>query len=193
MKKILLFLIGILLFSSCTSLRNSLYLTFIDTDTGDIILQREPEVKIFLENVLPAHEYYSMKVFVRTGIYHQKKRTDLLTHSYYVLISGDGEYHTLSFYGSKMAFYSRGVWILDSDYDRNSYFSYLEGNNKWDVDELFSGWNINVQQTIRNIIDRIDAGVTYYYKAHLSNKQDADNCNTALHKTVVLERYGELN
>ena len=109
MKNILLLLISILPLCSCSSIRDSLYMTFIDTDSGEIILQREPDVKIFLENVLNSNEFYSMKVFVRTGINHQKKRTALITHSYYVLISNGGEPHTLSYYGTEMAFYSEGA------------------------------------------------------------------------------------
>jgi hypothetical protein len=97
------------------------------------------------------------------------------------------EYHTLSYYGTDMTFYSEGAWVLDADSDLNSFLLYLENNNKWDVEEIFSGWNINVRQTVGNIIDKMDSGITYYYRAHLSNKQNVDNCNTALYKTVVLE------
>jgi uncharacterized protein YceK len=186
MKKVLLFLTITILFYSCSSIKGKLYYTFIDTDSGKTILQREPDVKKFLENILDSDEYYSMKVFVRTGIHHQKKRTDLITHSYYVFFSNDGECHTLSYYGTDMTFYSEGAWVLDALSDLGSYLLYLEDNNKWDVAELFCGWNIDVKHTVENIIDRMDSDVTYYYRAHLSNKQNADNCNTALYKTIVL-------
>jgi hypothetical protein len=185
MKKLLL-LLTIILFCSCSSLQAGFYLVFIDTSDGETILQKEPDVKNFLESVIDSPEDYSMKVFLRTGIYYQIKRTDLLTHSYYVFISDDGEYHTLSYYGTKMSFNSKGAWALDADSDFNSYILYLREDNKWDVEEVFSGWDINVKQTVENIIDRMESDITYYYRAHLSNKQNADNCNTALYKTIVL-------
>jgi uncharacterized protein YceK len=186
MKRILLFFTITILFCSCSSIKGRLYYTFIDTDSGETILQREPNVKIFLENILNSDEFYTMKVFARTGIHHQKKRTDLITHSYYVFFSDSGECHTLSYYGTDMTFYSEGAWVLDAESDLGSYLLYLEDNNKWDVEELFCGWDIDVRQTVKNIIDKMDSGMTYYYRAHLSNKQFADNCNTALYKTIVL-------
>ena len=162
-----------------------MYFVSIDDKSGQTILQNEPNVKIFLKNVVDSHENYSIKVFARTAVNFQFKRTKLLTHSYYLIISSDGEFHTLSFYGTEMSFYSKGAWALDAKSDRNSYIMYLEGNNQWDIDEIFPEIIIDTQKTAGNIIDRMDSGITYYYKDHVRNRPNMDNCNTALHETVV--------
>lgn len=188
LKYILLISFIVTLVKIYPGIQAALYLIFIDDLKGETILQNEPNVRKFLENIIEKCENYSMKVSVRTGIYYQIKRTKLLTHTYYVIVSDDGEYHTLSYYGTDMAFSSKGAWALDADSDRNSYTMYLEENNKWDVVEMeFPRNNIDVRQTLRNIINSMDSGVTYYYRAHIKSKPNTDNCNTALFKTIVFE------
>lgn len=178
----------ILIFGSCSSIQAGMYLVSIDNDNGQTILENEPNVKIMLENIMGSSENYSLKAFSRTGVNFQMRQTKLLTHSYYVILSGDGEYHTLSFYGTKMAFYSEGAWAYDADSDFSSYRMYLEGDNKWDARELFPGQTINTRETLENIINRIGSGITYYYQDHIVNKAGMDNCNTALLETIVMER-----
>jgi hypothetical protein len=164
-----------------------MYLVSIDEDNGKTVLQHEPDVKIMLENITESFGDYTLKAFSRTGVNFQIKRTKLLTHSYYLIISNNGEYHTLSFYGTKMAFHSEGAWAYDADSDISSYKMYLEGDNKWDVIELFSEERINITETLKNIINKIDSDITYYYNDHIINRPNADNCNTALYETIVLE------
>ncbi|MDR2553002.1 MAG: hypothetical protein LBD31_07560 [Treponema sp.] len=169
---------------SCSSIQAGLYLASVDKDNGPAILNNEVEVRRLLEDMLASWEQYSMKAFVRTGISFQFKRTKLLTHSYYVIVSNNnGKFHTLSFYGTKMSFYSEGAWALDADSDMTSYTMYLEGNNQWDVMELFPDM-IDTKKTLRNILDKMQSGVTYYYKDHIINKPNMDNCNTALYETI---------
>ncbi|MDR2536314.1 MAG: hypothetical protein LBD29_09830, partial [Treponema sp.] len=156
--------LNIFLFGACSSLQAGLYLVSIDDNNGKTILENESAVKTLLENMAASPEQYDMKAFARTGIGFQMKRTKLLTHSYYLFISNNGEYHTLSFYGTKMSFYSEGAWALDSDSDIGSYRTYMQGNNKWDVTELFPEERIDVRKTIENILNKINSGITYYYK-----------------------------
>jgi hypothetical protein len=178
---------NILTFSSCSSLQAGLYLVSIDNNNGNTILKNEPDVKITLENIAALFEYYTIKAFSRTGVNFQVRQTKLLTHSYYLITSDTGEYHTLSFYGTKMAFYSEGAWAYDADSDISSYRMYAAGDNKWDVRQLFQDKTINTRRTIQNIINKIDSNTTYYYKDHITNKSRMDNCNTALSETIVLE------
>jgi hypothetical protein len=180
-------LLTVISLASCSSLRAGLYLISIDDKSGQTILQNEPDVKTFLENIVDSHENYSIKVFARTAVDFQFKRTKLLTHSYYLISSGDGEFHTLSFYGTEMSFYSKGAWALDANSDRSSYIMYLEGNNRWDVGEMFPENSIDTQKTAGNIIDRMGRNIRYYYKDHVKNRPNVDNCNTALHETIVFE------
>lgn len=177
----------IAILSSCSSLQAGMYLVSIDDKNGKTILQNEPDVKRFLEQVAASPENYSIKVFARTAVNFQFKRTELLTHSYYLILSPDGEFHTLSFYGTEMSFYSKGAWALDANSDRSSYIMYMEGNNQWDVGDIFPEKIIDTQKTAANIVKRIGSGITYYYKDHVKNKPNVDNCNTALYETIVFE------
>lgn len=181
----------VLLCGSCSSMHAGMYLVSVDRDDvdGKTILRNEPQVKAILENIIDSYENYTVKAFSRTGINFQIRQTKLLTHSFYVIIFNDnGEYHTLSFYGTQIAFRSEGAWAYDAVADISSYRMYLEGDNKWDVRELFPDDTINTRETVRNIIKKIDSDTTYYYKDHIVNKPRMDNCNTALYETIVREK-----
>jgi hypothetical protein len=54
------------------------------------------------------------------------------------------------------------------------------------VVELFSEKAVDIRETLRNIIDKMDSGITYYYKDHITNRPNVYNCNTALYETIVL-------
>jgi len=173
--------------NSCSSIQAGIYLISVEDDEENV-LENESNVRIFLENVIISHEDYTIKAYVRTAIRIQYKRTKLLTHSYYVInCNNTGEYYTLSFYGTKIAFYSKGAWAINTNSDKTSYDMYLQDNNKWHVDEIFSEYVINVKNTVENIIRKMDSGTTYYYKDHITDKPNVDNCNTALHETIALE------
>jgi hypothetical protein len=177
-----------LIFSSCSTLQAGIYLIFADRDKGKVILANEPNVKTILEDIIGSFDNYTMKAFSRTGINFRIKQTELLTHSFYVIVFNNGEYHTLSFYGTEIASYSEGAWAYDTDSDLSSYRMYLEGDNKWNVKELFQGGTIDTRETLRNIINKIGSGTTYFYKDHIFNKPNMNNCNTALYETVALEQ-----
>jgi uncharacterized protein YcsI (UPF0317 family) len=86
-----------------------------------------------------------------------------------------------------MAFFSEGSWALDADSDITSYRMHIKGKNKRDVEEVFKEYTIDVKKTAANIIKKIDSGITYYYKDHIVNKPNRENCNTALYETIVKE------
>jgi len=176
----------ILLFSSCSSFQAALYLLLIDRNDGAYFLDKEQSIKSFLQNVADLHDQYTIRTFARTAIYYQIKRTKLVTHSYYVLnCSVDNEYYTLSFYGTKISFNSKGVWTLNADSDIYSYRMYLNGDNRWDVAETNQGRTINVHQTVLNVMDNIDLNANYYYRDHIKKKKGSYNCNTAMNDTIV--------
>ncbi|MDR2730637.1 MAG: hypothetical protein LBB81_07055 [Treponema sp.] len=190
MKKNTLFITGIIisvfLFFSCSSLQAGLYLSSVDKVDGDQILVNEKNAKGFLENVLNAPDKYIITAYERCGINYQIKRTKLLTHSYYVFTEPiAGEYHTLSFYGTKIAFYSKGAWSMDADSDMSSYNSYLDGNNKWDVVQIDVRNGVDTTETVKNILGKMDREIIYYYRNHIKKKPGKDNCNTALWETVA--------
>ena len=183
----LIILISITMFSSCSSIQTSLYVLILDTKNGDQILANEPNVREFLENILDSPDEYVTTAYERCITKDQKKRTKLMTHSYYVFSNPSrNEYHTISFFGTQFTFYSRGAWAMDTDLDMASYRNYIAGKKRWDVVEIEAGSGIDTEETIKNIIKKMDEGVHYYYRDHLKNRPGMDNCNTALWETITL-------
>jgi len=183
----------ILLFSflyvSCSSIHAGLYLLSLDNEAGKFYIQNEQNVKRYLENVIEFNEEYYIKAFDRTGINYEIKRTNLLTHCYYVIFNNDGSYRTLSFNGTEIKFSSKGAWALDTETDTSSHELYLEGNNLWGVQEMFFGEKIDVVKTLTNVIGMIGSDITYYYRDHINNMPKKNNCITALYETVAFEDY----
>jgi len=190
--RIFVFFLCSLLFFSCSSFQAGLYLVFIDRYNGKEILNNEPNVRAYLERILAAPENYRMEVYKRTGISSQLKRTKLLEHSFYVITDRNGAYHTISFYGTAIAFISQGTWAMDSDSDLNSYNMYLSDKNKWDVTKVVTE-EINVEATVRNIIKKLDMHVTFYYRDHIRKKPNMNNCNTALRETIVFNKKSRIS
>jgi len=186
--KICVFFLCSLLFFSCASFKAGLYLLFIDKYNGQEIKDNEPNVRDFLEGVLTAPENYKLDVYKRTGISFQFKRTKLLEHSFYVISDQDGAYHTISFYGTAIAIFSKGTWTMDSDSDLDSYNMYLKNRNKWDVTKVVTEDSINVEETVKNIINKLDMHVTFYYRDHIKKKPNVNNCNTAMRETIVFDK-----
>jgi len=143
------------------------------------------DVRVFLENVYNSFENYIIQTFSRTALSYRYNRSNLLTHSFYVFIDNEGEYNTLSFNGKGMKMRSTGSWIINSLTDFSSYTMYLNGNNRWDVEEIFNEDNKDVKSTIINIINQMDSGITYYYRDHIKSQPNTNNCNTALFQTLA--------
>jgi hypothetical protein len=181
-----------LLFSSCSAIQAVLYSSFVNEDNVEEIIANEKNVKIFLENVLDKSGKYTISVYERKLTRQQKKKTKLRHHRYYVIKAPPSdEYHTLSFYGTKIAFYSEGVWILNAHSDRSSYTDYYFGKNKWDVAVIETPDGIDTAETIKKIIAKIENRVRYYYKDHINDKPGVDNCNTAVKETLVRKRIAD--
>ena len=109
-----------------------------------------------------------------------------MTHSFYVITKPfTGEYHTLSFYGTKIAIHSKGAWAMDTDSDMSSYSIYTTKGKNWKIMEIETGNGIDTAATVKNIIGKIDSCVTFYYRDHVKKKPGMNNCNTALWETLV--------
>ena len=160
--------------------------------TTQTVFHEEPpinnnaEVRVFLENIFNSFENYTIKTFSRTALNYKYNRSNLLTHSFYVFIDNEGKYNTLSFNGTGKKLRSTGSWIINSITDFSSYKMYLSGNNLWDVEEIFNENNKDVRNTIINIFNQIDSGITYYYRDHIRSLPNTNNCNTALLQTLAL-------
>jgi hypothetical protein len=185
--KILLIIFS-LFFYSCANLKAGIYLLTIDKLNGNEIKKNELYVREYLEGVLITPEEYDIEAYKRTGLSFQLKKTKLLEHSFFVITDQNSAYHTLSFYGTDFTFYSEGAWVLDSDSDLGSYNMYLVNNNKWDVAKIKTKSNIDVKETIINIIEKLDSNITFYYRDHIRKKPNMNNCNTMLYETLVEKR-----
>ena len=152
---------------------------------SETLFQDQQDLKMLLENIVDTQENYSIKPFARrTQVSVPLKQTKLFTHSFYLLVLDEEEYHTLSFSSTKSVFYPEGAWVLDKKTDMASYNKYIEGKNKWKVTDLFVEENIDSKQTLINVINSINSGEVYYYRDHIRHKPNALNCNTALYKTL---------
>jgi hypothetical protein len=141
--------------SSCSSLQAGVYLSSIDKNNGDRFVEEEITVREYLNKILENTGDYAISAYERCGVSYQIRRTRLVTHSYYVITKiSTGEFHTLSFYGTKIAFYSEGAWAMDADSDMTSFVNFSGGNNDWDVIEMYSKNDIDVKETVRNIIKK---------------------------------------
>jgi len=177
-----------LFFYSCANFQTGLYLLFIDKYDGTEIKNNEPNVRNYLVGILSAPENYHIEVYKRTGISAQLKRTKLCEHSFYVITDRNGVYHTISFYGTAIKFSSQGTWAMDADSDLDSFNLFLQNNNKWDVTKVNYDNTINIEETVRNIIKKLDMNVMFYYRDHIKKKPNMNNCNTALRETIVFNK-----
>jgi hypothetical protein len=186
-----IFFLGLL--ASCSTLKAGIYLSSIDPADIQETLQKEPEVKYSLRQVYEYPENYTMSAYTRTAIKNDIKKSKTFMHAYYVINNNDGQFYTLSFNGTRFAAYSQGVWAINTETDLGSYKSYLRGENIWDVEKIMTEDIINVKETISNILLKLDSHIMYYYKDHIYNKPDMDNCITALEETYMCEIQGDFS
>ena len=154
---------------------------------GNSLIENEGNVRQHLLTILDAPENYSIAAFTRKAISLDLEKTDDLYHSFFVLRSRHLPFFfTLSFSGTDKWFFSQGAWAINSDYDIASYVTYRHGNNEWDVEEMFIENGINLEMTLRTIIQRIEDGIiSYFYNDHIDYRPNMENCNTAMFNTIV--------
>jgi hypothetical protein len=171
--------------TSCSTLKLGIDLLMYDLD-GKGLINDEAQVKSRLEAILLTPEKYTITAYTRQVFSPDLKRTPYLYHSFYTFTNKEMLFFTLSFTGTKKWFNSKGAWAIDTDFDMDSYISFLFGVNEWDVQEILLNNEINTKMTIKNIIYRIDSNFTYFYNDHRNDKNHKENCNTALQNTIVV-------
>jgi hypothetical protein len=183
-KTFILLLLTSVIGNSCSTLKLGIDLLLYDLD-GNKLINNEALVKNRLEIILLAPEKYSMSGYTRQVFSPKLKRTPVLYHSFYVIFGEEASFFTLSFTGTRKKTRSTGVWAINTEFDMESYTSFISGVNEWDVQKIPSGNGINTEITIKNIIYRIDNNINYYYNDHRNNKEGFENCNTALRNTYI--------
>lgn len=97
----------------------------------------------------------------------------------------DETYHTLSFSATSKWATSNGAWAMDTMTDIESYVDYLNGNNRWEVEEIITNNSIDMLLTIRNILIKIQCKNKYFFNPKINKHDNKDNCNTAVLETLV--------
>jgi hypothetical protein len=161
-----------------------MYILADDYD-GNVVLQKERDVKVILEQIIKNADNYSIKAYTRTAISYKVKKTKDTTHSFYVIMDKEGKYQTLSFSATNKWATSEGAWAINTDTDVSSYENYIEGKNKWYVEEIETSNGINTLITITKVFEKIESDITYYYRALVDKDDKIDNCNTALLETLI--------
>jgi hypothetical protein len=170
--------------TSCTSIRIGIELISSDFD-GSALIKNEKEVKKTLETIILTPKNYTIAAYTRRVFSPEVERTKALYHSFYTLTGSDTSFLTLSFSGTKIRTKSKGVWAINTESDMKSFINYKNGINEWEVQEILINKGINTEMTIKNILNRMDKNITYYYKDHIKNREGMENCNTALLNTLV--------
>jgi hypothetical protein len=162
------------------------YVIVLSTEyDGNIVIENEKNVVLFLENIIRDYGNYSIKAFRRKTISHTVYKTASTTHSFYVIYMADDTYHTLSFSATGKWVTSKGAWAMDTQSDIASYIDYLQKNNIWEVEEIITNNGINTLLTIRNVLSKIQNNTTYYFNSKINKNDNHDNCNTALFETLT--------
>lgn len=172
------------IFTGCTSLHAYVYVLAEYYD-GNAVLEKEEEVKFRLRKIRKNADHYVIKAYSRTAISYKVKKTRNTTHSFYIIANEEGKYQALSFSATGKWATSEGAWAINTDKDIASYENYLEGKNKWYVEEIETKNGINTLKTITNVLEKMESDVTYYYRASPNKDDKMDNCNTALLETLT--------
>ena len=152
-------------------------------ETGEEIVINSHESKVItvLDRILKNPNFFEFSVYERKAL-GKGKRNEILTHSLYVIRNiSIPEEMTLSYNGTETAPFSEGAWILNTDMDIDSYYSYSRGNNSYDMRLLVSSEYIDTEQTAR----KIKSDIAYFFLDHKINLKEHENCNTALFGTLV--------
>jgi hypothetical protein len=156
---------------------------------GNIVIKNEKNVILFLENIIKNYSNYSMKAFDRKAISYRVRKTPVTTHSFYLICSADGIYHTLNFSATGIWAISKGAWAIDTNSDISSYIDYLNGENRWEVKEIMTNNGINTLLTIRNVLSKARSDLKYHFLSKTDKNDNYDNCNTALMETLVENEF----
>jgi hypothetical protein len=176
--------IYVCILAGCTTIHAYMYVLVKDYD-GNAVLEKEEEVRHTLEQIIENAEHYTMKAYTRTAISYKVRQTKNTTHSFYVIMSEEEKYQTISFSATGKWTASQGAWAINTDTDISSYEDYLWGVNKWNVKEIETEKGINTLETITNVVAKIGSDITFYWRAKVNKDDKIDNCNTALLETMV--------
>ena len=174
-KKSALYLLILLSFSafiSCASIQANQRLNNAPEDVvrGDSI--NNILVKEYLQNVLMSPEGREVKVYTRRAFSPDNKKNSVVFHMFYAYFKDGKMEHTLVFTATPEESEFDGSWMLDAYTDTESFYSYIESSNIWEVEE-YHGPNgetiLDLVMTTNNILERVKKGYTFFGPASVRN------------------------
>jgi RHS repeat-associated protein len=152
---------------------------------GDIATHEAATIS-FLNGVLSSPGSYTVNSYSRDAfIGAPNKMTNAITvHSFYTFTNDNGKVTTISFNGTTYSLSSTGAWISNTRADVDSYIN----KKNWDTVNITPENGIDTVKTAQNIKDSISSDKTYYALDHLADKENAENCNTALQNTQAAKK-----
>lgn len=126
----------------------------------------------YLRAVLNDQEGREVRAYHRRAYSPDNKKNMFLFHSYYVFFKDGKAEHSLVFTATPKGSDSDGNWMIDAESDLDSYLMYAEGDNRWEVEPYINKQGsptLHLEHTVEAIIDRIDAGYTFFGPASVRN------------------------
>ena len=130
------------------------------------------QVRDYLENILNDPEGREVRAYHRRAYSPDNKKSIFLFHSFYVFFNRCELVHTLVFTATPNGAEVDGNWMLDADSDLDSYRLYIEGDNPWEVEAYVNkegNPTLHFENTVTSIIERIDAGFSFFGPASVRN------------------------
>jgi len=203
---------------SCASIQNAYDDLEKENPTNEQLknINNTVEAVKYLQDVYKEHKEvnYEIKAYKRNPFFSDNKKNIFLYHCFYAIFKNGELQHTLGFSGNPKNAVFNQCWILDKIEDLESLELYLQGNNKWDVEEYVKKNNsLDLVKTIEKILIKIGKenkfegsanmrNLTWYYQVILwtipvpvipmviyhTITSNSDNCITAVEETMVWKK-----
>lgn len=165
-------LIVVSVMGGCTSLSA---IQDINENPGHL-MRGDPEntnrVVEYLEMALADQEHREVRAYNRRAFSTENKKTLFRYHNYFGFYHEGELEHTLVFTATPKGSEMKGNWMLDADSDIESLQMFLDGDNPWEVEEYVDkqgNATLHFENTVKKILDRIDAGYTFFGPASVRN------------------------
>jgi hypothetical protein len=130
------------------------------------------KVKEYLQDVLSSPEGREVRAYERRAYSPENKKNIFVVHSFYAFFKDNKLEHTLVFTATPRGSELDGCWMLDAETDIDSYSLFIDesSGNPWEVvDYHGSNGELDLLQTVQNILERLDKKYTFFGPANVRN------------------------
>jgi hypothetical protein len=166
-KRFVFLIFAVCLFASCVSTQKEID-ALNDPERLDNVARGNPlntaNAKAYLLFVLSEPQGREVKAYERRAYSPENKKSIFVKHGFYVFLKNGALEHTLVFTATPKTSEHYGAWMLDARSDVESYASFLEGDNEWELVEYRSrdGKGLDTQATIQKILKRVDENRAFW-------------------------------